>query len=1049
MLNDNTGIIAWFTRNPVAANLLMVIILIVGLSSALKLRVEGFPAFAPNTVSIDVNYPSGDAKQAEEGITIKIEQALQGVLGVKEIRSNSSGEGVNITVERISGYSLDTLNRDIKNKIDGIFGLPALAEKPIISQQQLQDHALWISIYGDTNQHDLQQLARTFEQELLRKNSINKVELHGWKKPEISIEVDENALQAYNLTIQDISQRISQESINQTSGELRSKNKTVLLKASRQAYDDRDFSEIILRSYKDGTQLKLGDIASVTDIFEETPNTLSRFQGQRAIGLKLIVDSKGDVLAIAKQAKTLVQEWTLQQRIPAETQIDIWWDQSQFMSDRLSLLAKNGIIGIALVVLVLSIFLNLKVAFWVAMGLPICFSGALLLMGESFFNLSLNDLTSFGFIIVLGILVDDAVVVGESIYSTRRKHGDNINSTIYGVKRIAVPTMFGVLTTIAAFYPMSYISGEMGTVFSQFALVAVACLLFSMIESKLILPAHLSQVKTSNGAPSNIFAKQLHKIQSTADNLLLWVDKRVYQPGIKLALHHRYNTVIVFTAVLIFVVGMIPSGTVSFVFFPNIPRSIIEINYTAESGNGYGATHEQAYRIESIVDDLNEKWKHKFNINFAAIENVQTLLSSDLNGTTTLELKKASSKHISSEQLVDELRQVLGKPIGFKEFKIISEFGDIDDFNLKVIATNPEQLSIAHTDILQKLRSYDGVSDIQSDMSSGQTRLKLDVNAEGRSLGLTTESLARQIQEAYYGAEVQRIQRGKDEVKVRVLYPLSQRQDSSDLHTARIRTPSGAIVPLTTIADISSEPNQTEIRHVNGRLSLSFTAKIDKTRTSPEKVMSALKNDSLNAMKQESTDYSFIEGGETAEQTETVDSMLNVFVFSLLIIYTLLAIPLKSYWQPIIIMSAIPFGIVGAILGHWFLGISISILSLNGILALSGVVVNDSLLLVSRYNELKNDEAPLKAIAMAGSQRLRAILLTSITTYVGLASLLQETSEQAQYLIPAAASLAYGILFATLITLVLIPALLAISLDIDRMFSKLLRTQNIKKASCE
>lgn len=1033
-----SGPIAWFMQNPVAANLLMVSILVIGFFSLQGLKIQGFPSVEANTIMIDVSYNSGSAQQSEEGIAIKIEQALQGISGIKEIRSTSTLQGANIVVEKQDDYDLSQLNKEIKNKVDGIYGLPITAEKPIITQQKMEEHALWINLYGGDNQHELQKVARQFEEGLLRLPAISKVEKTGWKTPEISIEVNELQLQALDLTIADIVNAVAAESLSENGGQLRSRDGVILLKADKQGYIERDFANITVKTLTNGSHIKLADITTIKDVFEEYPKVLSRFDGQPAINFKVIVNQGADILAIAKDAKGLAQQWNTGGKLPQNMHISTMWDRSSFMQDRLWLLAKNGMVGIGLVMLVLAIFLNLKVAFWVGMGLPVCFAGAFILMGDGILALTLNELTTFGFIIVLGIIVDDAVVVGESIYSHRQRYGNNLHASARGVKSIAAPTMFGLLTTVAAFYPMSFIEGMLGKVFSMFALVAVACLIFSLIESKLILPAHLAHVDTTPSRRPNWLLRGIGWIQRGADHMITLFNVRWYQPTIKVILAYRYVAISGFITIFILIVGMIPSGKVGFVFFPNIAREVVEVRYSTEMGVGYHVSHAMAKRVENTVNHVNQQWIDEGISETPVIDNVLTQVLNETDGYLALELNGDKSRTVTAEQVGIKLRELLPKPEGIRHLKIISAEENIDGFNLKILADTREEITVLSDSVIEFMSNVGGVSDIQSDLLKGQPQLEFELTLVGRSLGLTTASLAQQVRQAFFGAEVQRVQRGKDQVKVFVRYDASVRQDTTDLESARIRTPSGAIVPLSLVATQKRVYTIKDIKHVNTRQAVTITANLDKTVITPDRLLSAVNEQLLDGLLDKYPNAQVLVAGESAEQEKSINSMLKIFALSLFLIYALVAIPLKSYMQPLIIMSAIPFGILGAILGHWIIDLPISILSILGILALSGVVVNNSLLLVDRFNKLINEgQALITAIIGACSDRLRAILLTSLTTYAGLASLLQETSEQAAYLIPAAASLAYGILFSTIITLILVPVLLVIFDDVKQLKHRL------------
>jgi len=1029
--SPNSGPIAWFVRNPVAANLLMLVILAGGIATALGLRIEGFPSLNPSRITVDVTYESGDPAQAEEGIAIKIEEALQGTAGVKSIRSTSTSKGTVVQIERTSSYDLDRLNTDVKNQVDGISSFPEAAEKPVVSQQQWEEPALWIAVHGNTDQNTLQKTARQFENALLALPSIKKVNKSGWRNPEIAIEVDEQTLQSYRLTLDDLAQRIRNESLSETSGELRSENGIILLKADKQRYYYQDFADIVIAMNPDGSLLRLGDIASISDGYEETPAVLSRFQGQPAINLEVIVDRDDNIVTIAEEAKQLVEEWQQSHRLPDGVELTLWWDQSGKMLERLNLVLENGLIGIMLVMLVLSIFLNVRVAFWVGMGLPVCFAGGLILMGSGFFDLTLNQLTTFGFVLVLGILVDDAVVVGESVYSTRRELGDSLDSTVIGVKRVAVPTVYGVLTTVAAFYPLSLVEGELGTLFSQFALVCTACLLFSLLESKLILPAHLGHMNTARQEHPSGPRRMLSQVQDAADQMLEKLKYQVYQPLIARALDYRYAVLCLFLSVLVLVAGMVPSGKVGFSFFPDIPEELVNISYSLEEGLGYNMAHLQARHFEQLIKELNARWRTTHSEKTDVMARSYMLVNDDKSGTVIIELSPKDGRTIDSMTVADTLSEELKQVEGLRELVVTTEDFDEKDIELSMLSSDPDKLKAATAKVMQVMTSLQGVEDVYNSFNAGQPQLTFELRPEGRLLGMTTESLARQIQQSFFGAEVQRVQRGKDEVKVRVRYPSDQRKDITDLQNARVRTPDGNIVPLYTVASLQQGYTVTEISRVDGYRAATLSANLDESVIESGEFMAVLETTVFPEIQAKYPELKIQSEGDDAEEDESLGSLLLIFAFSLLLIYILVAIPLKSYWQPLVIMSAIPFGVVGAILGHWANDIAINILSINGILALSGVVVNDSLLLVNQYNNLRQKGMDIRdALIAAGSNRMRAILLTSLTTCLGLVSLLQETSEQAQFLIPAATSLAYGIAFATLVSLILVPVLMLIFSDL-------------------
>lgn len=1022
------GWVAWFAGNPVAANLLMALILVAGVMTALNLRVEAFPPLPPNSVSVNVAYSSGSAKSSEEGVTIKIEEALQGVPGIKKISSTSDGSGSYITVERSSGYDLSKLYRDVKNRVDGIATLPEKAEKPVISSEIYLEDAVSIHLYGDADQDALQATARNLRDQLLANPAIERINTNGRQTPEITIQVDEQQLQALGLTLSEIAQRVGASSLTEAGGELFSKDGSLVVKADQQRYRLREFEAILIKETADGQRLTLGDVARVRDGYEQSA-VMSRFNGERAIWLDVKMYNTSDIMQISEQVQKEVASF--RSRLPDNIKVEVWNDQSHYIANRLTLLLDNSLMGILLVMFLLALFLNVRLAFWVGAGLPVIFAGAMLLMGPNFSNLSLNELTTFGFIIALGIVVDDAVVVGESIYSEREKRGATLHSTIRGAQRVTVPTVFGVLTTVVAFMALVLVEGEMGKIFSFFAYAAAFCLIFSLIESKLILPAHLAHLKMERGQSRNPISAGWGWLQGKVHRGLSYFTRKLYRPFIHRMLKLRYATVIVGIALFILVVGMVPSGKIRAVFFPDIPSNFIMVEMTLEDQAGYGLVQAQAIEVEAIAARVNETLQAEYQLQQPPIPQLMTL-TTETGATIIAGLSPRDARPFGTQEVADRWQQQIGPLEGARKLKFITSWEGEADISIELRAQNAETLKAAGKQVREALAHYSGVSGIQNSMKAGQAQIDLQLRPEGQAMGLTTAMLAQQIQQAYQGYEVQRIQRGRDEVKVKVRYPDEQRQRIDDLNNARIRTADGRVVPLSTVAELSSRYVATEIERIDRSRVAVITADLDKSVVSSGEILASLDAELFGQLKLDYRDLTIHLGGEAQEEAETTNSLKGAFIVALIAIYALLAIPLKSYVQPLLIMTAIPFGIIGALLGHWLHDVPLSILSMFGILALSGVVVNDSLLLISRYNESRADGRPVTlALVDAGCNRMRAIILTSVTTYAGLVPLIWETAENAQFLIPAAIAMGYGILFATLITLVLIPALLLISEDLN------------------
>jgi multidrug efflux pump subunit AcrB len=1042
--STHTGAIAWFARNSVAANLLLIGIIVVGLFSLNSLRKEAFPSLEPDRVTVSVTYDSGDPVLAEEGIAIKIEDALETVPGIKRITSTSNANGSSVIIEKTSSYDLDTLLTDIKTNVDAIYNFPSEAENPVIDKMRMQDHALWIEIYGDADRATLQALAEQLKSDLLSQDAIHDLEIKAKAEPMISIEVDEAKLQAYGLTLASVASAINAESATSISTSLYNDDKTVRLKVSDQAYQQQDFMALPIITNSQGSLITLGDIATVKDGFADDTFVLSRYNQANSSAIEIVMDESGDIVNIVEQAKQVVEKWRNSTVLPANVSIATWHDKSTLITERLSLLVKNALSGIALVFIILALFLNLRVAFWVAAGLPFVFFGTLFFMTNNFAGLTLNEMTTFGFIMALGIVVDDAVVVGESVYSTRQKYGDNIDNTIKGTLKVATPTIFGVLTTVVAFVALANVEGRLGQIYAQFGTVVAICLMLSLVESKFILPSHLAHIDTKKRAKKSWF----NHLQHAADSGLKWFSRVIYQPLIEFALRFRYAVVMVFIAMFIIVAGMPITGSVRVAFFPDITGDTAVADFSMQNDASFGQTYKNLTTLERVAKEVDAQLSAQVatehsdsEVKDSYLTSLHVLASSSSSGQVQVELAPNSPYTLKAFTL--KWTEAVGQMEGVKKLKVLAKKEMLDNFKVEIKASDTESVFAAGQALKAAIENMDGVSGIDNNLDLGEPQYRFELTAQGRALGFDTETLSAQILQSFGGGVVQRFQRGKDEVKVRVRYPDDDRQTIGDIKLANVRTSDGTIVPLSNVATIVNDYQPSNITRIDSQRAVYISAVLDKDKIASNELVSQLKQSLVPQLEVQYPGVSFNFAGEAEQQAETTSSIESMFVLALIAIYALLAVPLKSYVQPVIIMTAIPFGIVGAILGHWLNDLTISILSLNGILALSGVVVNDSLLLVSRFNELIKEEgfSVHDAIVESCTGRLRAVLLTSVTTFAGLAPLLGETSLQAQFLIPAAAALGYGILFATVITLILTPSLLLIQSEtkdfITRIINKL------------
>lgn len=682
--------IAWFANNRVAANLLMLGMIMLGLLSINDIRKEAFPPWPANTVTVSVVYDSGDALLSEEGIAVKIEEALANVQGIKRITSTSDANSSTVRIEKTSTHDLDVLMTDVKNKVDAIYNFPAEAENPVIEKQQISLHAYSIKIYGDTDRTTLQTIAEQLKADLLANSQINNVNILGNAEELLSIEVDEQKLEALGITFNDIREAINAESSSSISTSLRSSDKIIRLKASEQAYYQNQFANIPIITTPQGTIIRLGDVANVDDGFSDRSFVLSRFNGMQGIGLELTVGETGDVINIVEQADKIVTKWQSRIALPENVKIEAWYDDSQLIRDRLSMLIKNALWGIVFVFVVLALFLNLRVAIWVTAGLPFIYCGTLFFINGTFASLTINEISTFGFILALGIVVDDAVVVGESIYSSRKENGDTIDSTIKGTLRVATPTIFGVLTTVAVFVALSNVSGGLGHVYSQFAVIVAICLLLSVVESKLILPSHLSNLNTQRKAGTG-WKDSWAKVQRLCDFGLNWFNKNIYQPTIKYSIEYRYAAIVLSITLFISVMSMPFNGAVKVGFFPEIPGSVISANLVMQNDASYGLTESNLLQLESSALEIDRELRGEKSE--SGIDTIQVMATNDFTGTITVELVK--NPPYSVNEFTKRWREVSGIPEGSKTISIESGFGGGDDFRVELKAWDTESLEQA------------------------------------------------------------------------------------------------------------------------------------------------------------------------------------------------------------------------------------------------------------------------------------------------------------------------------------------------------------------
>lgn len=1022
----------WFIRNPVAANLLMAFIIFIGVMTTINIRVEGFPRIPPENITIETYYDDATASQVDELVTQKIEKALEGLSGVRSISSSSENGYSSVTVRRAGGQDLQKLLDKVRLRVDRVYDLPDSIKRPVIDTDDESFAALYINLFGKADQQILQTLAERFKQDLLAEPEVSKLSLFGLHSREMRIEIKPELLRQYNLVVADVMDQIANSSLSFKGGSLKTAGGDILLKTDHKAKFYNQFSAIPVIERADGTSILLGEIATIKDSFADG-DYIFRYNGDATIGMEVLVGQKENLINISAVAHRVVEQFKAQ--LPPCVDLEIWADSSGYISERLQMLRSNGVQGLLLVLLVLSLFLNVRLAFWVAMGIPVAVMGALAVAGSKWVDYSLNDITSFGLIIVLGILVDDAVVVGESVFEERQLTPDPIIGTEKGVAKVAVATVFGVLTTVAAFYPMMLIDNPLGKVLAGFSGIVIFALLFSLLESKLILPAHLAQLNI--GRPARRWpARFWHAVQRFCRASLFAVRDRFYAPLLGIALRHRYTTLLLFIAGGVLGIGLIWTGQVRTVFFPEVPGQMISVNMTMDARAPFHLTRDNIEQVYRQGVAVSEEMQKEAGLAKPPIKAIFVMIPDAGSAQIYAELSPVSQRPgVEVTEVVRRWRQRSGRLEGANQFRIsgVEEMGG--GFAVNLYARDSHLLKLASDEVKDYLARYDGVSGIRDSLTSGQPQLELKVRPQARNLGFDTRTLAAQIGYAFGGGEVHKVRRDGEEVKVIVVNKRSARDSIADLMQAQLRSKDGSWYPLSMIAEVEQGYVSSSVNRRNGKRVNSVAANIDRSLVAPEEINQALFTQLVPELKQKYPGVEIKAGGEFEEMGEIKGGLKQALLIAAVLIYVLMAVPLKSYWQPVMILAIVPFGFVGATIGHLIMGLPLSLLSFFGMLALTGVVINDSLVLVTRYNQLREEGSDVRtAIQNAGVSRFQAIFLTTATTVIGLTPLLLETSEQAQYLIPAAASLAFGELFSTALMLLLVPVLLALTDDVKRLW---------------
>jgi len=1041
---DRKGAIAFMARNGVASNLLFLLLIVAGFASYATIVQEVFPETSLDSVNVSVVYPGATPEEVEESIVQKVEEAVQSIEGVKKVTGTASEGRGSVLVELENGVDVDGALDDVKSEVDQIQTFPADAEEPDVRETTTRQSVMRIALYGDVPERTLKESAYALEDALGALPDISYVDSSAVRDYQVFIDVPQERLEALGLSLTDISRIVGQSSLDSPAGSIETDREQIRVRTVGQNYSQHDFENIVLRTRPDGTILRLGDVATVTDGFEDA-DLITRFNGKPVAFVDVYRSSDERVLDVAEAAQTFLDN-EASRVLPPGIEYAIWDNSSEMFNDRLSMLLKNAGIGLVLVLAALTLFLDVRLALWTAAGIGATFVGAIYV--TELFGSSINMMSLFGFIIALGLVVDDAVVVGENIYAERERGRSGVGASIAGTQRVMVPVFFAVATTVVAFSPLLAVGGTIGKALADIPIVVIAVLGLSLVEALLILPYHLSHLPAAGTHTKNRILQGFEKVQRGFDGYLQRFIEGPLDRGLKFSVRMPYLVVAGSGALLIVMGGMIPAGIIKTEFFPEIESDVVSASLEMPSGTTVDRTAIVVERIEAAGNRAVQRFEPEgegsnLEATYTTI-GMQEAGQSPLGGDDTFRPNIASvqfsfvgagERDFSATDFEMAWREELGELPEVRSLSISSSLISAGDpINLRLSHPDEEVLDASAARLMDSLRRVAGVFDVESDQDEGVRQVDLTLKPAARTLGITLQDLAGQVRAAFFGAEAVRVQRGREDVRVYVRLPEDQRDSVTDIGNYKVRVPGGQ-VPLSSLANIAISNAPTSINREDGLRIQTVSADLDTDTITSQEAADLIETEIMPAITADYPGLVWEFGGEQEQQQESFGDIGTAFLLALAAIYALLAIPFRSYIQPMIIMAAIPFGMIGALIGHLLLGISLGIVSMFGIIALSGVVINGALVLIDFMNEnLASGMKREDAIIDAAKSRFRPIILTAITTFLGVAPITFETNLQAQFLIPMSASLGFGILFGTAMQQLLIPALAIIQMRaVDRV----------------
>ena len=1014
------SLITWFVRNPIAANLMMVLILAGGAMGASSIGKEVFPVIPVNFIDINMPYPGAGPREVEEQIVIRIEEAIYNIEGIKHITSEARQSRGKVTVEVATGHDMNKMLNDIKSRVDSIVTFPADAERPIVMEQILRAEVIRVALFGDADEAVLKEYGERVRDDLAALPEVDYADLNGVRDAQIDIELSEAAMRRYGISFNDVVNGIRRSSLNLPAGTIRSTSGDIQIQTRGQAYFEEDFKDISISSRSDGTEIKIADVATVRDTFEER-NALVRFNGQPAVFLGISVGNQPDVMATTGAVKRYIAEEI--NYLPAELGISTWADFSTMFSGRLELLSSNALGGLILVFVVLMLFLSPQLAFWVALGIAIAYMGALWILPSM--GLTLNMLSMFSFLLILGIIVDDAIVVGESIYRHQQEGYDREAAAQLGAQAVAKPVILAVVSTMIVFLPMLFLPGIWPKMLWAIPAVTIVALSFSLIESLLILPSHLAQMKPEQAPKSKWGLKFYHLRQWFANGMMAFA-KNSYKPMLIKALEWRYLTLVGFTLAFALSITLVGSGYIKQRFMPTVGSDIIQMKINMPDGYSKARKLDIIKRAELAVTKLPDDPLIAAQVASKDLTRNQLSFMWGDHLRLILEISPEHTGKVDPALVAERWQYHVGKLPEAKSFETEASLSRTSSgrFSVLLSSSNIEQLQGATAYVKAQLSQVPGTTNIRDNIHSGRSDIDISLLANADNLGIGLSDVARQVRQGFYGAEAQRIPRGRDDVRVMVRYPKGDRAQVDTLEDLRVRTPNGTEIPFYSVARAEYVPGYSRINRRDRERSVKVTAQPVMGTITISEIAEIIYGDVAAEVALKYPEVSLDKDAELADQEDFYSSSIKLFTLALAVIYMLMAIEFKSYLKPLGVLSAVPFGIMGAIFGHLLMGLDFSVLSLLGVLAASGVVVNDNLVLIDRITQLREEGLDVEeALIRGGHERFRPIILTSITTFIGLVPILLETSMQAKFLIPMVSSLAFGVLFATTVTLVFVPCL--------------------------